>query len=157
MKSGKNFLQNYVYWKNLNFDLLDTNIISEPAKAKANPVVTEKILENIEYFCISSVVWAETLSGIKSLPDGKRKDMLFDYAINQIQKLYEILPFDDFAASIYSDLISRLQTKGKMPQKLDLMIASTAIANNLILVTRNTSDFQPIKEVSNLMIENWFE
>lgn len=137
--------------------LLDTNIISEPAKAKANPVVTEKILENIEYSCIASVVWAETLSGIKSLPDGKRKDMLFDYAINQIQKLYEILPFDDFAASIYSDLISRLQTKGKMPQKLDLMIASTAIANNLILVTRNTSDFQPIKEVSNLMLENWFE
>ena len=137
--------------------LFDTNIISEPAKAKANPVVTEKILENIEYSCISSVVWTETLSGIKSLPDGKRKDMLFDYAINQIQKLYEILPFDDFAASIYSDLISRLQPKGKLPQKLDLMIASTAIANNLILVTRNTSDFQPIKEVSNLMLENWFE
>ena len=137
--------------------LLDTNIISEPTKSNANPVVTEKILENIEYSCISSVVWAETLSGIKSLPDGNRKDMLFDYAINQIQKLYEILPFDDFAASIYSDLISRLQTKGKMPQKLDLMIASTAIANNLILVTRNTSDFQPIKEVSNLMLEKWFE
>ena len=137
--------------------LLDTNIISEPTKAKANPVVTEKILENIEYSCISSVVWAETLSGIKSLPDGNRKTMLFDYATNQIQKMYEILPFDDFAASIYSDLISRLQTKGKLPQKLDLMIASTAIANNLILVTRNTSDFQPIKEVSNLMLENWFE
>ena len=137
--------------------LLDTNIISEPTKAKANPVVTEKILENIEYSCISSVVWAETLSGIKSLPDGNLKTMLLDYATNQIQKMYEILPFDDFAASIYSDLISRLQTKGKLPQKLDLMIASTAIANNLILVTRNTSDFQPIKEVSNLMLENWFE
>ena len=137
--------------------LLDTNIISEPTKAKANPVVTEKILENIEYSCITSVVWAETLSGIKSLPDGKRKEMFFDYAINQIQKLYEILPFDDFSASIYSDLVSCLQTKGKMPQKLDLMIASTAISNNLIFVTRNTSDFQPIKEVSNLMLENWFE
>lgn len=137
--------------------LLDTNIISEPTKAKANPVVTEKILENIEYSCISSVVWTETLSGIKSLPDGNRKTMLLDYATNQIQKMYEILPFDDFAASIYSDLISRLQPKGKLPQKLDLMIASTAIANNLILVTRNTSDFQPIKEVSNLMLENWFE
>ena len=74
----------------------------------------------------------------------------------KFKKMYEILPFDDFAASIYSDLISRLQTKGKLPQKLDLMIASTAIANNLILVTRNTSDFQPIKEVSNLMLENWF-
>lgn len=137
--------------------LLDTNIISEPTKAVPNPVVTEKILDNIEYSCISSVVWAETLSGIKSLPDGKRKETLFEYATNQIQKLYEILPFDDFAASIYSDLVSRLRTKGKLPQKLDLMIASTAIANNLILVTRNISDFQPIKEISNLMLENWFD
>ena len=30
------------------------------------------------------------------------------------------------------------------------------VANNLILVTRNTSDFAPIVEVSNLMLENWF-
>ena len=37
------------------------------------------------------------------------------------------------------------------------MIAATAISNNLILVTRNTADFEPIKEVSNLMTENWFE
>ena len=37
--------------------LLDTNIVSEPTKANANPVVTEKIHENIEYSCISSVVW----------------------------------------------------------------------------------------------------
>lgn len=137
--------------------LLDTNIISEPTKAVPNPVVTGKILENIEYSCISSVVWAETLSGIKSLPDGKRKEILFEYATNQIQKLYEILPFDDFAASIYSDLVSRLKMKGKLPEKLDLMIASTAISNNLILVTRNISDYQYIKEVSNLMLENWFD
>lgn len=137
--------------------LLDTNIISEPTKASPNLVVTEKIQENIEYSCISSVVWAEILSGIKTLSDGKRKEMLFDYATNQIQKLYEILPFDDFAASIYSDLVSRLKMKGKLPQKLDLMIASTAISNNLILVTRNVSDYQYIKEVSNLMLENWFD
>lgn len=137
--------------------LLDTNIISEPTKITPNPAVIERIGENIEYSCISSIVWAETMAGIKSLPDGKRKDMLFDYAINQIQKLYEILPFDSFAASIYSDIISRLQTRGKLPQRMDLMIAATAIANNLILVTRNVFDFQPIKEVSSLMLENWFE
>lgn len=137
--------------------LLDTNIISEPSKSMPDSAVTEKILENIEYSCISSIVWAELLSDIKSLPDGSRKVMLQEYATNQIQKMYDILPFDDFAASIYSDLISRLKPKGKLPPKLDLMIASTAIANNLILVTRNTVDFHSIKEVSNLMLENWFE
>ncbi len=40
---------------------------------------------------------------------------------------------------------------------MDLMIASTAISNNLILVTGNTDDFKPVRQVSNLMVENWFE
>lgn len=137
--------------------LLDTNIISEPSKPEPNQQVLEKILENIEYSSICSVVWAEALSGIKCLPDGKRKEMLFDYITNQVQKLYEIIPFDDFAASIYSELVARLKEKGKTPQKMDTMIAATAIANNLILVTRNVKDFQEIQDVSNIMIENWFE
>lgn len=136
--------------------LLDTNIISEPVKPNPNLSVLKKIGENIEYSNICSVTWAETLTGIKTLSKGKKKDMLFDYATNQIQRLYEILPFDSFAATIYSDIISQLKEKGKLPPKLDLMIASTAIANNLILVTRNTDDFLSIKEVSNLMTENWF-
>lgn len=119
--------------------------------------LVNKILTNIEHSCISSIVWAEILSGIKSLPEGRRKNYLFDYAINQIQKFFVILPFDDFAASVYSDIVSRLKQNGKMPAKMDLMIASTAISNNLILVTRNTRDFKDIKQVTNLMIENWFE
>ncbi len=137
--------------------LLDTNIISEPAKPVPDKSVIEKIMNNIEYSCICSVVWAETLSVIKSLSEGKRKEFLMDYAINQIQKYFEILPFTDFAASIYSDIISRLKPKGILPSKMDLMIASIAISNNLILVTRNTADFNGIMQVSSLMIENWFE
>ncbi len=136
--------------------LLDTSIISEGAKPLPNKLVLEKIAENLEYCSISSVVWAEMLTRIKYLDDGKKKNMLFDYATNQIQRLFEILPFDTFAANIYSDISCRLKTKGKIPPKFDLMIASSAIANNLILVTRNTEDFSAIKEVSNLMTENWF-
>jgi predicted nucleic acid-binding protein len=42
-------------------------------------------------------------------------------------------------------------------QRFDLLIAAIAISNNLILVTRNVSDFKDIAANSNLMIENWFE
>ena len=137
--------------------LLDTNIVSEPSKLAPNKNVLQKITDNLEYSCISSVTWAEILSGIKSMTDGKRKTCLFDYYIESVQKQFEILPFDASAANIYSDLYEQLKTKGSPAQKFDLMIASIAISNNLILVTRNVSDFKDIVENSNLMIENWFE
>ena len=117
----------------------------------------EKLADNLEYSCISAVTWAEILSGIKSLPEGKRKTGLFDYSIESVQKQYEILSFDASAANIYSDLYERLKAKGTPAQRFDLMIASIAISNNLILVTRNVLDFKDIAENSNLMIENWFD
>ena len=137
--------------------LLDTNIISEPTKKQPNQNVIQKLAENLEYSCISSVVWAESLTGVKLLPEGKRKSGLFDYLIENVQKMYEILPFDTSCASIYSDLSLRLRENNTPAPKFDLLIASTAISNNLILVTRNTSDFANIAKVSNLMLENWFE
>ena len=137
--------------------LLDTNIISEPTKMQPSDNVIQKLAENLEYSCISSIVWAETLTGIKELPDGKRKTGLFDYLVENVQKMYEIIPFDANCASIYSDLAQKLKQNGTPAPQFDLLIAATAIANNLILVTRNTQDFKAIAEVSNLMIENWFE
>ena len=141
----------------MNIYLLDTNIISEPTKLSPNEKVIQKLADNLEYSCISAVTWAEILSGIKSLPEGKRKTGLFDYSIESVQKQYEILSFDASAANIYSDLYERLKTKGASAQRFDLMIASIAISNNLILVTRNVSDFKDIAENSNLMIENWYD
>lgn len=137
--------------------LLDTNIISEPAKLSPNENVIQKLADNLEYSCISAITWAEMLSGIKSLPEGKRKTGLFDYSIESVQKQYEILSFDASAANIYSDLYERLKIKGSPAQRFDLMIASIAISNNLILITRNVSDFKDIAENSNLMIENWYD
>lgn len=85
----------------------------------------------------------------------KRKNVLLNYSIEYVQKQYEILSFDASAASIYSDLYEQIKSQGAPAQRFDLMIASIAISNNLILVTRNVSDFTEIAENSNLMIEEW--
>ncbi|MCR4741772.1 MAG: PIN domain-containing protein [Treponema sp.] len=137
--------------------LLDTNIISEPTKVSPSEKVIRKLADNLDHSCISSITWAEVLSGVKTLAQGKRRNALFDYYVENVQKLYEIIPFDSSSANVYSDLYERLKSKGKPAQTFDLMIASIAIANNLILVTRNLSDFSDIAENSTLMLENWFE
>ena len=141
----------------MNIYMLDTNIFSEAVKPEPDSSVVQKIAENIDTCCISSISWAEALTGVKQMPEGSRKNRLFSYLINEVQSLYEIIPFDSHAASIYSDISERLKAIGKPAQKFDLMIAASTIANGMILVTRNTKDFAEIREVSSLIVENWFE
>lgn len=137
--------------------LLDTNIISELTKPIQNDKIVQKIFETQKISVLSTVTWGESLFGLKRLPEGKRKETLMDFYINTIQNMYTFKDFDIHAASIYLDIKSRLEKIGKMLSELDLQIASVAIANNLILVTRNVQDFSDIAENSALMLENWFD
>ena len=137
--------------------LLDTNVISEMAKPQPDKNVQNKFIRNLKLSAIPSVVWGECLYGLKRIPDSKRKDILMDFYLNVILDSLPFLPFDEHAASIYSDIKARLLTIGKPAPELDMQIAAIAIANNMILITRNVRDFENIQEVSALMLENWFD
>ncbi|MBQ1983581.1 MAG: PIN domain-containing protein [Spirochaetaceae bacterium] len=137
--------------------LLDTNIISEIRKPYPNENVVKTFLKKKNISDISSITWAESLSGVKRMPEGKKKDALLSFYNEIIYEQFDIIPFDEHSAIIYSDIFPKLEALGLIPQEFDLQIASIAIANNMILVTRNTKDFEGICSVSNLMIENWFE
>ena len=141
---------NYVY-------LLDTNIISELAKANPDANVRMKVKNNQKISVIPSVVWSESLYGINVLPVSKKRSLLEDFYLNTILSTFPIISFDNHAASIFSDIKSRLHTICRPAPVLDMQIASIAIANNMILITRNVKDFENIQEVSALMLENWFE
>lgn len=137
--------------------LLDTNIISEMTKLSPNQNVINRIEETKTISRISSVGFEEMLYGMKRIPLGRKQDELFKFYVDYIQSNYEILPFDIHASWIHSDIRERLEAKGKKAPLADSMIAATAIANNLVLVTRNIKDFDEIRQVSALMVENWFE
>ena len=136
--------------------LLDTNIYSELAKPKPNEEVVKKVIQNQKISVIPAVAWSESLYGVKRLPEGHRKERLEDFLLNQIQAYFEILPFDSNCAWIYTDLKVRLEQKGTPMPDSDLKIASTAIANGMILVTRNTKDFEALKDCSTLALLDWF-
>ena len=135
--------------------LLDTNILSEITKPNPNRNVVKKVIENKHISTIASVTFEEMLYGVKRLPASKKQSDLLSFNINFIQANYEIIPFDVHASWILSDIRQRLEANGKRAPLADSMIAATAIANNLILVTRNVKDFESIREVSSLMIEDW--
>ncbi|MCQ2248331.1 MAG: type II toxin-antitoxin system VapC family toxin [Treponema sp.] len=137
--------------------LLDTNIVSEITKHLPNQNVLKRIQETKNISSIATVAFEEMLYGVKRIPASKKQSDLFSFYVDFIQANYEIIPFDLHASWIHSDIRERLEQKGKRAPLADSMIAATAIANNLVLVTRNVKDFEDIKEVSSLMIENWFE
>ena len=62
------------------------------------------------------------------------------------------LPFDDQAAVVYGKIKADLERAGMPIGSNDVLIASIALANNLILVTHNTREFS---RIANLSLEDW--
>jgi tRNA(fMet)-specific endonuclease VapC len=59
-----------------------------------------------------------------------------------------ILPFDTLAIAIFD----QMRSQGVRVSTMDLRIAAIAISRNLVLLTRNVSDFS---KVPGLKIEDW--
>lgn len=135
--------------------LLDTNVISEFAKLKPNQNVLSKIKEHEDLCAICSTVWQETVFGYEKMPDGKRKNVVWD-TIQGIKELYEIIPYDSFASQICGEIRARCEEQGKKLPFYDSQIAATAIANGMILVTHNTQDYEVLQSVSMLKVEDWW-
>lgn len=137
--------------------LLDTNVISEMLNRFPNVSVCSKMQKYRDVVAIPSVTWFELLAGIQKLPEGKRKEFLFDAIVNTVQTMFPVIDYDRHAAWIHADIMARTNAVGKNRPYQDSQIAAIAVANNMILVTRNVKDFQAIQEVSPLMVESWWE
>jgi len=133
--------------------LLDTNIISEPSKQIPNENVLHKLKQHNGRYAISAITWHELNYGVDRMPASKRKSRLQQYLhVLEVSQL-TILAYDKIAARWLATERNRLVSTGNTPAKEDSEIAAIAVTNKLILVTRNTTDFEPINE---LVIENWF-
>lgn len=135
--------------------LLDTNVISEFSKPKPNLNVLQR-LRRVEHLCaICSTVWEEVVFGYERLPDGKRKQTLRQY-VEKIKSTYDIIPYDCFASQICGEIRTKCEKIGKPAPFYDSQIASTAIANNMILITRNTQEYTEFAKGTMLKVESWW-
>ncbi|MBN3885050.1 MAG: type II toxin-antitoxin system VapC family toxin [Nostoc sp. JL34] len=132
--------------------LLDTNILSEPARPIPNVNVLHKLDIHKSEVAVSSVVIHELLHGCLRLPESKRRESLWNYIHESVLNL-PVLDYDLKAAQWHAQERARLSKIGKTPAFVDGQIASIAYCNNLILVTNNVSDFGFF---NNLKVENWF-
>ena len=126
--------------------LLDTNICIYFLKGQFG---LHRKIEKIgkENCYLSEITIAELKYGVEK-SEYKEKNR-----INQekFQAKFKILPIFP-ALDIFAKEKARLKTRGKIIDDFDLLIGSTALYNDLTLITRNISDFD---RLSKIIIEDW--
>jgi tRNA(fMet)-specific endonuclease VapC len=128
--------------------LLDTNIIVFLFKKRFE--MNEKIKKaGIENCAISEVSVAELHFGVECSPidviEEKRA------RLNSFLERIQIIPFST-ATQLYAKEKARLTKLGELISDFDILIGSTAVANDFVLVTNNTKH---ISRIQNIEIEDW--
>jgi hypothetical protein len=125
--------------------VLDTNVISEPLKPRADPVVIEWLdAQDPETLYLTATAVSEVLIGIALLPAGKRKRGM-ELAMQSLQtKLFagRFLSFDREAAIAFALLGSRAAAKGYSISVADCQIAAIAAVHGFAVATRDTAPFR---------------
>ena len=128
--------------------LLDTNICIFIIKNK--PAAVREQFDRLQpgEVGISAITEAEMRYGAeKSRRPGENLAALLDFS-SQL----DVLPFDSTITTPYSQIRAELARLGKPIGPLDFLIAATALAHDLTLVTNNTGEFQ---RVPGLRLEDW--
>ena len=127
---------------------LDTNICIFHLNGSSHGIsrrLEQTPLPNVK---IASMVAAELIYGAE-------KSMKREYNLEKIMlflSLFNIVPFDEKAASVYGAIRSDLERRGLIISGNDLVIAATVLANGGTLVTNNTDEFSRVK---GLTLEDW--
>ena len=127
--------------------LLDANVLSEVMRPHPARLVLDwldtRIVEEV-WVCLVSR--AEIALGIELLPAGQKKRGLQQAAMCMFEEEFSgrSLPFDDRAADQYAVIVKQRRSQGLPINVEDAQIAAIAPFHQLVLVTRNASDFTGI-------------
>ena len=125
--------------------LLDTNVISEPVSRDPNAAVVEWLAARASASLhLSMLTIAEIDFGLARLPDAGRKARLAAWRGELIRSFGDrLLTVDEAVARLWGRGRARLAEQKKTVSPIDALIAATAEAHGLIVVTRNTRHFAP--------------
>ena len=124
--------------------LLDTCVISEFTRRSPDKNVIgwmDGIDEEKLYLSVITI--GELQHGIERLEDSARKTELLawmnDRLINRFS--HRIIPLDTLTMLFWGSLMARLEKDGRPMPVLDSLLAASSLRNDLVLATRNLTDF----------------
>lgn len=125
--------------------LLDTCVISELISKQPNPKVVEYVdTLDLEDVYLSVITIGEIVKGIEKLAKSRRKMDLQAWLKDDLLVRFEgnIVALDTDVLIEWGTLTARLESTGKTMPAIDSLIAATALAKKMVLVTRNIRDFE---------------
>ena len=128
--------------------LLDTNVCIVYIKFPNSNVRTKIAATPPAKIAVCSVVKYEMFYGSMKSSDPVRSLQIQEGFLSQ----FESLPFDDTACRHAAKIRADLSRSGNLIGAYDILIAATAVAHDLTLVTHNVSEFS---RVIGLRIEDW--
>lgn len=119
--------------------LLDTNVISELRKARPHGAVLAWVQKNHDvHLHLSAMTIAEIQAGIEiTREQNASKAAEIEAWLDQLANAYNVLPIDVRTARH----AARLMHRRSSVLYEDAIIAATAQVHQLVVVTRNTADF----------------
>jgi len=127
--------------------LIDTDTIIY--SIKGNKSVQDNFLKNENIpKSISIISYGELLFSAKKSQNIEKNTAV----VLRIKELFPVINIDKAIIETFSDLKANSHRTGNIIDDFDLLIASTALTMNSILVTNNEKHFSKVK---GLKIENW--
>jgi tRNA(fMet)-specific endonuclease VapC len=128
--------------------LLDTNICIYLIKKQYPEILSKLLRVGFDKIGISTITLAELEYGAANSNHSEEvQTALLEFILP-----FEIFDFNYGAASVYGKIRKELKDKGQPISDMDMLIASIAMANDLIVVTNNQKEFS---RISRLKIDNW--
>jgi len=128
--------------------LLDTNTCIRFINGRSPNIRAKMLTIDDSEMVISTIVQAEMYAGsAKSQTPQRSREIQEEFF-----RRFASISFDAQAARIYGDIRGYLEKQGTTIGGNDLLIAATALAHDLTLVTHNTREFG---RVQGLKLEDW--
>lgn len=124
--------------------LIDTSVVIDLATLDAALLPAQLV--------VSSLTLAELAAGPHATQDTAERARRQDH-LQRTESTFEVLAFDAAAARSYGRVYAAVLHAGRLPRgrAIDLLIASTAIAAGLPLLTRNAADFTGLEDLLNVL------
>ena len=123
--------------------LLDTNVLSEPARPRPDARVLEWMrAQPPRELAISVLTLGEIRKGVALLSSGERREALDAWLSSDLPRQFagRVLPVDAAVALGWGELSAAARRAGRPLPVIDGLLLATAAAHGLTLVTRNVAD-----------------